>query len=104
MEQQWNIDGRNFPPTSISLTFSHAQAHPPYQLAYICPVCGTVWARRYIVPQTKWLAISRACGKCPGELFIRPGSILQSWDREFFLSLPKEVLAHELVPLDLAFV
>lgn len=95
--QTWTIENETFPPATCGLDYSHATPHGPYQLAYLCPFCGRVWARRAVRPATQWMALRRSCAKCPGELFIRPGSIMQSWDHNFAENLPREVLEYELL-------
>lgn len=100
--QTWVINGEDLGSSPCSLEFTASISHPPRSLAFACPVCGEVWARRIISPATRWFFWSICCSAChasnPNALSI-PGSIWLSWDREYLLNLPVSVLKAEVLNL-----
>lgn len=96
--QTWFISGKCLGQYPIGLAHTHGQLHPPHSYAYCCPVCGDVWARRIINPQTKWMFWAIRCPKHPDDPVWRrpPGSILTSWMvYDLSMDLPKPLLARE---------
>ena len=96
--QTWWVQGRILGSAPIGLEYTCAQRHKPWSMAYCCPVCGEVWARRIISPSTKWFFWTMCCAKCkdknPNRLHT-PGSIILPGDREFLDNLPHFMLAYE---------
>jgi predicted RNA-binding Zn-ribbon protein involved in translation (DUF1610 family) len=102
MNQTWFISGRTFGPYLAHPLYIKGELHPPRSYAYFCPVCGDVWARRIISPDTRWLAWSFRCPKHPDAPFWHtvPGSIIPSFlFEELWHDLPlplkqREALLH----------
>ena len=97
--QVWFIGGKLVATGECGPERVHDQFHAPYSLAYFCPTCGEVWARRCITPATQWFVYTIPCEKCnqrlPYQLFL-PGSVYPDYSDESFLNnLPFAVLKHE---------
>lgn len=102
MKRHFIVSNKYYPAVEVPMSITHATAHVPYSYAYLCPVCGEVWARSGVEhPQSRWHSLQRACRNHAEGLEV-PGSIWQSWEPEFNTSLPPELLRAEL-ELHLAF-
>ena len=92
------ISGKVYGPFPIGLQHTHGVLHPAHSYAYCCPVCGDVWARRIISPETRWMFWAINCPKHPDHPVHRrpPGSILSLWMvYDLTMNLPKQLLARE---------
>jgi hypothetical protein len=77
---------------------------PPYgpgrygwNCAYLCSVCGNIWARRISEQQpTTWYSVYFTCEKCqPRFAGDVPGSLLDTYDSG--LSCPNSLLEREFI-------
>ena len=96
--QTWFVQGKVLGQWPIGLQATHAVLHAPISYAYCCPVCGDVWARRIVAPQTKWMFWAIHCPKHPDPPIWRrpPGSLLSEWMlNDFSMDFPKELYARE---------
>ena len=96
--QTWWIAGKVLGQWPMPLQQTHGTLHSPVSYAYCCPVCGDVWARRIIQPETKWMFWSLTCPKHPEAPVWRrpPGSVLSLWMlTDPTMYLPKPLLARE---------
>lgn len=101
--QLWVIEGESFPPAPIPPREAMRLDHPgdtqhPLSVAYFCPKCGDVWARRIILDSPPdWILYNRHCGKHPPQsrYFPLPGSIWLDFRCDVIENLPSEVLRRE---------
>lgn len=99
MQQFWQIENENFGPDNIGLEFAHAQPHRPFNIAFFCPFCGDIWARR-IVPDgdPQWTLWTRPCAKHPNSISRGiSGSVWQDYDTEYLNHMPLELLRREFL-------
>lgn len=95
--QTWFIDGKCLGQAPCTAEHIRTELPPPRSLAFFCPVCGDVWARRIIEPATRWNVLTRECKKHIAPRYCEPeGSVWIDYDRDFLKNLPKEVLLYEL--------
>lgn len=79
----------------------HGTAGHPRSYAWLCVVCGSVWAR--MGDSGQWEPQRSVCGECELPLAQRsaitwslvPGSILCGWDRDLERALPRAILEWE---------
>lgn len=96
--QTWFINGQHIATAPAGLESTHNSLHAPRSYAYACPHCGEIWARRIILPKTRWFFWNIPCSKCEAPSFeqsLLPGSIWLFGDQLFLLTLPREVLKYE---------
>lgn len=96
--QTWFVQGKVLGQWPIGLQRTCSTIHAPQSLAYYCPVCGDVWARRIIAPETNWMFWSVHCPRHPDAPVWRrpPGTLILSFflqDETF--NFPKELYARE---------
>lgn len=95
--QTWFIDKGLVAQAPCKPEHIRNESHPPLSLAFFCPKCGDVWARRIIEPATRWNVLTHECAKHPAPRYCEPaGSIWIDYNTEFLKNLPKEVLMYEL--------
>lgn len=92
--QHFIIEGRYLGACDRRITFAHAEAVPPLSFAYVCPVCGELWARAAIEGR-QYMVWTLPCRKHPTHRMAVPGSILLTWEPELFDALPAEVVEWE---------
>lgn len=94
--QTWIIAGNVISQAPCASEHIRAEVHPPYSLAFFCPKCGEVWARRVITPNTNWNAITHECPKHQSPRSAEPGgSVWINYNSDFINNLPREVLRYE---------
>lgn len=95
--QTWIIEGEMYPPESIGLEHIHAQPSRPFSIAYFCPYCGEIWARRVVVGgDPQWSLWHRPCSKHPHEISRGlSGSVWLGFHTDSDRNLPKAVLRRE---------
>lgn len=94
--QTWIIDGKMLAQSPGAPEHIRAELHPPLSLAFFCPQCGEVWARRIISPGTRWNAITHECPKHRSPRYCEPeGSIWMNYNKDYLEHLPLEVLRYE---------
>ncbi len=94
--QTWIIQGKMLTPTPCTWEHMRTDLAPPRSLAFFCPHCGEVWARRIISPETRWNVLTHECPKHPAPRYCEPaGSIWINANEDFVKNLPLEVLKYE---------
>jgi hypothetical protein len=93
--QHFIIEGKHLGTAERTPRFVHAEVHNPVGYAFFCPCCGDVWARCPVEDQP-WTVWTKPCRKHSTSALDIPGSLWLSWDKEFSLALPQEVLRWEL--------
>ena len=96
--QTWFLQGKVLGQWPIGLQHTHESLHAPQSYAYCCPVCGDVWARRIISPETRWMFWAVNCPKHPDHSVWRrpPGSLLTLWMAyDISMQLPLPLLQRE---------
>lgn len=94
--QTWFLDGKCIGQAPCKAEHVRNEMHPPLSLAFFCPVCGDVWARRMIEPATRWNVLTRECKKHPSPRYCEPqGSVWIEYDKDFLDNLPKNILQYE---------
>lgn len=93
------VNGKLLGSNEIGLFRVHAEFHPPCCFAFMCPVCGEIWARSIVTDESgnvqRWMAFHIPCEQhhCDGQ---KPsGSIFMSWEPEFIEALPLPALIRE---------
>lgn len=93
------IEGKHLGAATFSEQLSLEGPRTPDSFAYICPVCGDLWAR---VPvenlsgvTSRFAPLSRTCRKHFEHSLAVPGSIGVVWEQGFDESLPDEVVRWE---------
>jgi hypothetical protein len=67
----------------------------PDSIAYGCPHCGEIWARKHILGSERWVFPCAPCPSCPPYYDHFPGSLLVG-ELAFSDRLPPELFAYEL--------
>lgn len=94
--QTWFIDKQMYPPVECLRERIHNEHPPPLSLAFFCPQCGDIWARRVITPATPWNVLTRECRKHKAPRYCEPeGSVWIAYNTEYVKNLPKSVLRYE---------
>jgi hypothetical protein len=97
--QTWVIEGESFGPFPISYERSHAELHRPFSIAWFCPFCGDIWARRIIAGEGKdstWTLYHIPCSKHPHSLSRGlSGSVWLSYETDFLNHMPLPVIRRE---------
>lgn len=94
--QTWFLAGKLIAHAPCKPEHMRSELHPPYAFAFFCPVCGDVWARRAIMPETRWNVLTHECPKHPSPRYCEPeGSVWLNYNADFLGNLPKEVLQYE---------
>lgn len=92
----WEVDGTTFPPHTTPFTndWRERVSH-----IYLCPHCGTVWARQTVHPCTHWIALHFSCSQCIG-YSLPPGTLTSLGDDIVSpAALPLALLTRELLLL-----
>ena len=95
--QTWIVEGQVFPPEPIGLEYIHAQPCRPFPIAFFCPFCGDIWARRIIVGgNTEWALFHVPCSKHPHSISRGlSGSIWVGFNTDSDRNLPRALLHRE---------
>lgn len=94
--QTWIINSKMLGQTPCKAEHVHSELHPPVSLAFFCPQCGEVWARRIITPSIRWNVLTRECNKHQAPRYCEPGgSIWINYNGDYTYNLPKPVLRYE---------
>ena len=70
---------------------------PPESKVFFCPLCGDIYARRIITPNTHWHLTTHPCAKHTVSNVREPGGSIwvQYWEPDYLKHLPKEILHYE---------
>lgn len=95
--QIWIIEGKQYPPEPIGLEYIHATPSRPFPIAYFCPFCGDIWARRLILEgNPEWVLFHKPCSKHPHSISRGvSGSIWIGFNTDSDRNLPLPVLRRE---------
>jgi hypothetical protein len=95
--QTWIIEGMMYPPEQIPQELIRAQYSRPFSIAYFCPYCGEIWARRIVQGgDPQWVLWNKPCSKHPHSLSRGlSGSVWLGWGTDSDRNLPKAVLRRE---------
>lgn len=99
--QTWVIEGDTYPSEPIPLERCHSEFQRPFSVAYFCPFCGTIWARRIVTGggiDREWNLWHRPCSKHPNSISRGiSGSVYLGWNSDADRYLPKAVLRREVL-------
>lgn len=98
-EQHFIIEGKHLGIAQRELVFSHADIHAARSYAFVCPVCGDLWAKCPVLDGAKeqqYMVWTKACRKHPRHGLEIPGSLQLSWEQEFTEAFPEAVVKWEL--------
>jgi hypothetical protein len=70
---------------------------PPDSKVFFCNICGDIYARRIITPNTTWHTHHHACARHSTNRYQEPGGSIwvPYWELDYLKHLPKEVLHYE---------
>lgn len=97
--QIWTIDGEQFAPEPCAQELAHAEWHRPFSIAFFCPFCGDIWARRIVVDgHTEWALWTKPCSRHPHSISRGlSGSVWCAYETEYCKNLPVEILRREFL-------
>ena len=99
MNQLWIINDDHLGPYPIGLERSHAELHRPMNVAFFCPLCGDIWARRVVEGgDPQWVLWNRLCKRHPSSISRGcSGSVWQNYDTEYLTNMPLDLLRREFL-------
>lgn len=101
MLQTWVIEGVTYEPAPIALERVHSEYQRPFSVAYFCPFCGEIWARRIVTDtgpgrDPEWSLWHRPCSKHPNSISRGlSGSVWLGHNIDVDRGLPLPVLKRE---------
>jgi len=91
--------------SNLGLVRVHSELRPPESIAWFCPLCGEIWARREVKDRFgkhpyAWITYIRVCQSCvrgcyQSKLFPA-GSLIRTCSDSELDDLPEPVLKREL--------
>jgi hypothetical protein len=97
--QIWMIGKQMFPEEPCAWEYQRERLCSPRSLAFFCPICGEVWARRIILPENRWFLYTIPCEKHAVEhwthALVPPGSVIPTWEEELLRTAPLEIMRRE---------
>lgn len=100
--QHFVIDGQYLGSVPRSMIYVHAERRVPPSYAFFCPVCGELWAQCpvYITGSKtpeRFVVWTTPCKNHYRDNLSVPGSIILSWDHDFAVDLPLDVVKREVI-------